>query len=456
MKYINILISILLIGVIIVTGYVLSLDKKLDKEVSIGTYLEGEDISGLSRPEVEKIVSNKVKTLNGQTVTLKLNQQQKTFKWSQLGIVYKEKDLVDKVFAEQDKKPLERVKMYFSRKVNPVEYTVEHFFEEEVFNSMFNESFPDIVRKPVNASLSIKGKEISIKGGDNGSVVNKQLLQERVIKANLSGETVVVIPLEDVEPETTVEDILDMGITKVIASYKTTFDPNYKGKVTNIGIASKEIEGIILAPGEIFDFNETTGRRTPDKGYVDATIFSGGKMIDDIGGGICQVSSTMYNAALYAGFEIVERHQHGLPVSYVPAGRDATLWYGSKNFRFKNTSGKHAYLQLDVGKNYLEVNIFGTKHVDQVLLESEILEKVSPPVREIKDPNLSVGDTEVVEKGAYGYKSVAYQIIKKDGKVVERKELSRDYYKPMERVIRVGTKKEPVESVEESNEVSEE
>lgn len=443
-KFLIVLILLLIIGGLAGGLY---FQNHLKEHVINGTTVEGEDISGLTKEELEKKVQLKVQELNSEVVTLSMNDQRKTFKWSQLGISYKEKDLVDKIFNDQKRQPVEQIKLYFERKTKAKEYTVEPYFDEKIFDKMFEESFPDIVKKPVNAKLSIKGKKITIEGGENGLVVDKSLLKERILEANINETQTVSVPLKDTEPEVTVLDIQNMGIKEVIASYKTNFDPGNRGKATNIKLSSSTIDGLILAPGEVFDFNKVVGPRTKAKGYQDATVFSNGQMVDDVGGGICQVSSTMYNSAIFADMDIVERHQHGLPVSYVPLGRDATLWYGSKNFRFKNTTNHHIYIQMEVGKGYLEVNIFGTKSNEDVYIESEMIEKIDPPVREIKDSSMFVGDTKVEKSGSYGYKSVAYKVTRKDGKVVKREKLSTDYYKPTEKIIRVGTK--PVENEQE-------
>lgn len=441
LKVLNIVVATLLVVVIAIAGFVLYMDDRLGDEVVTGTFLDSADISGLTKQEVSEMVKKQVQVKNGHTVTLKLNEQQKTFTWSQLGIVYKEKDLVNKIFEDQSGNALEKVKIYLTRKSTPKQYKIEQFFEEEVFAAMFEKSFPDIVSKPVDAKLKITGQSIQISGGTPGRTVNESLLKERILAANLEGSKTVSVPLTEVEPKVTKKDIEDMGISKIIASYETYYDPGAKGKTTNIGIASEDIDGAMLAPGEVFDFFEYVGRITAAQGYVDAPVYSGGQSIDDIGGGICQVSSTLYNAALLAGFEIVERHQHGLPVSYVPAGRDATLWYGSKNFRFKNTSGKHSYVQVVNKNGTLTINIFGTKHVGKVNVESQVTERIEPPVREIHDPTLNAGEVEVVKSGVSGYKSIAYRTIETNG-VTKRVELSRDHYKPMERVIRVGSKSE--------------
>lgn len=439
LKAFNAIVAILMTVVIILSGFVLYLDNRLSEEVVEGTFLDNRDISGMNRQELTDLVAKSVQIQNGNTVSLKLNDQQKAFTWSQLGIVYKERDLVDTIFNAQSGSALGKAKVYLDRKNTPHHYKVEQFFEESVFLNMFDKSFPDIVSKPVDASLKISGKNIQISGGTPGMKVNESLLQERILAANLEGLKTVVVPLTEVEPDVTKQDIVDMGISKVIASYETHYDPRAKGKSTNISIASKEIDGAMLAPNEIFDFFSYVGRVTAAQGYVDAPVYSGGQSIDDIGGGICQVSSTLYNTVLLAGFEIVERHQHGLPVSYVPAGRDATLWYGSKNFRFKNTSGKHAYVQVVMDNGSLTVSIFGTKNVGKVNVESQVTERIEPPVREILDSTLKKGEIEVVKSGVAGYKSIAYRTIETNG-TTKRVKLSSDHYKPMERVIRIGTK----------------
>ncbi len=123
-----------------------------------------------------------------------------------------------------------------------------------------------------------------------------------------------------------------------LSRYSTGIYDYTPGRLKNLEIACKAVEGYVIEPGAEFSFNEVVGPRTPEKGYMEATIFIGEEHEKQYGGGICQLSTTLYQAALAAGFEITERHEHSLPVDYIEDGMDATIYYGSLDFRFINTS----------------------------------------------------------------------------------------------------------------------
>ena len=145
--------------------------------------------------------------------------------------------------------------------------------------------------------------------------------------------------------------------SNVYSKYSTTFS-SPAGRTTNIKVACKYIDGTILKPGEIFSFNEIVGRRTPERGFKIATVYSGQETLEGYGGGVCQVSTTIFNAVLYANLQIVERCQHSMTVHYVPYGRDAAISWGSADFKFKNTTNSPIKISAKVYDNYkLEVKL---------------------------------------------------------------------------------------------------
>lgn len=148
-------------------------------------------------------------------------------------------------------------------------------------------------------------------------------------------------------------------VPQLVGQYRTYFDPELKNRTLNLKRASSAVDGTILAPGEIFSFNEIVGPRTPQNGYTKAVIFASGNESYDYGGGVCQVASTIYNAALEAGFVILERHRHSLPVSYVPSGKDATVAYGYKDLRFTNDAQQSITIRCLIDGNMLSVQFWG-------------------------------------------------------------------------------------------------
>lgn len=145
---------------------------------------------------------------------------------------------------------------------------------------------------------------------------------------------------------------------KKIASYVTYFDPGNKNRSKNLLLAVQALDGYRLNPGEVFSFNEIVGPRVPARGYLKAIVFVNKKKVEDFGGGVCQVSTTLYNVVLEAGLPVLERHPHSLPVSYVSKGRDATVSYGSADLKFRNNTESIVFIRAFIEKNKLIVELF--------------------------------------------------------------------------------------------------
>ena len=143
-----------------------------------------------------------------------------------------------------------------------------------------------------------------------------------------------------------------------ISSFSTIFNSGYRSRTTNLKLAAEILDGYKIEPGESFSFNGTVGPRRPERGFEKAIVFINKKQVEDYGGGVCQVSSTLYNAVLKAGLPILERHPHSLPVAYVPKGKDATVSYGAADFRFKNNTRYPIIIRTSVDKNTLTLELF--------------------------------------------------------------------------------------------------
>lgn len=181
-------------------------------------------------------------------------------------------------------------------------------------------------------------------------------------------------------------------------SFSTRFDASNKNRAKNIELAAETINGKVLSPGDKFSFNSVVGNTTAAKGYLLAGAYSAGELVENYGGGICQVSSTIYNAVLYANLEIVERYNHSAVVSYVDPGLDATISYGSRDFKFKNSRQYAIKINAKANNGILEVEIKGIKEDNEVEIElvSETKEIILTTTKYVYDSTLAPGQ-EVVQ-----------------------------------------------------------
>ena len=189
--------------------------------------------------------------------------------------------------------------------------------------------------------------------------------------------------------------------------------------------------------GETFSYNKALGARTAAAGYKNAKVYSNGEVVDGIGGGICQISSTLYNSILMANLEVVERRNHQFVTSYLPAGRDATVVYGMTDFKFKNTRQYPIRIVASAQNGIATVSIYGIKEETEYTFSFSTKTIASIPftTKYVNDNTLPVGKESVKQKGANGLKTETYITKMLNGKVISTKLLSRDTYDAMARII---------------------
>ena len=255
-------------------------------------------------------------------------------------------------------------------------------------------------------------------------------------------ERYVEIPVELVEPEVTTEDLKSKLFRDTLSSSTTKFNAGLKNRTTNVKLAASHINGTILNPGDVFSYNKTVGPRTYANGFLDATVFANGGAEDGVGGGICQVSSTLYVAALHADLKIVERKNHSLYVSYVPLGQDATVAYGAIDFRFENNTDYPIKIVAGTQGSSLTISLQGTKTQNKkVEIVTTTLSKNPFEVVYQDDPTLQPGETQVKNGGYPGYKTQSYRVVTIDGKEVSRTLENTSTYKRLDKVILQGPPK---------------
>ena len=251
------------------------------------------------------------------------------------------------------------------------------------------------------------------------------------------------IPLKITIPKKTISNLGEEAFPELLSTYTTRYDASNYNRSNNLSIAASKINGTVLMPGETFSYNKVVGARTIEAGYKEAGAYAGGGVVQSVGGGICQISSTVYNTALLANLEIVDRSNHQFETSYVAASRDATVSWGYLDFKFKNNRTYPIKITASAKNGVAKVSIYGIKEETEyeVVIQSRILSYIPYSVKYIEDGSLAQGKEVVEQSGHNGCKSEAYRILKLNGQVVSKTLLSRDTYDPMQRIVRRGTKK---------------
>jgi len=307
--------------------------------------------------------------------------------------------------------------------------------------------YKQIIRDPVDASTKVENNVVSVVPHIMGRDIDKSVLASIAAELEKTENTENILPVIFSKPKLLTEDVKAMLFKDTLATMYTQFytaTPNDANRGENIKLAVSKINGKILAPGEVFSFNDVVGPRTDAQGYKIAHVYSDGKIVDDVGGGICQVSTTLYNAVLFSDLDVQERTNHMFTVGYVPFGRDAAVSYGSVDFKFKNSSKWPIRIEGWVtSDNKIYFSLRGTSETPGKTIEVNpiIVKTLDVPVKYIDDPNIPEGQTEVIQEGMPGYVVDTYKIVKNGGKVVSETKIHTSVYNPLAKEIKRGVKK---------------
>lgn len=297
------------------------------------------------------------------------------------------------------------------------------------------------VGKPArDAGFSVSAGVVSIIPAEDGlqaDAADLALRLDTVLKG--SGERRAELTMQRVQPEITTEEAQSMGIVERISTFTTDYASTNKPRVNNIHILADALDGTLIPPGGTFSFNETIGERTAEKGYQEANAIVNGKLVPQLGGGICQVGTTIFNTVFFSGLPVVERKNHSQYISHYPTGRDATVSWGGPDFKFKNDTEHWVLIATGYTNSTVTISLYGTNPGYEVTYETGPWTNiVDPPVREVPDPTLPAGSRVVEEKGVSGRTVVVVRHVKKGG-VEIRTDTFKSVYKAAEEVVRVGT-----------------
>ena len=294
----------------------------------------------------------------------------------------------------------------------------------EVYKEVKNASY---TQNPFTITPEVEGVDFDVNAAKNMLLEDKEQY---------------TIDLVITKPQITTDQIGTEAFPDQLSTFKTTYDGGNVDRSTNLRLACKKINGKVILPGETFSYNKTLGPRTAAAGYKNAAIYSGGEVVDGLGGGICQISSTLYNAVLRANLEIVERRNHQFVTSYVEAGMDATVVYGSIDFKFKNTRKYPIKLIASAKNGVASVSIYGIKEEQEYTFSFKTIPVSTIPTstKYIEDDTLPAGTEKVKQKGANGKITETYMTKMLNGKVVSTTLLSKDTYDAMQKIVIKGTK----------------
>ncbi len=320
-------------------------------------------------------------------------------------------------------------------------------------NEVIDGIYLDTFKKPTDASIDFtpqKSQKFTVKSGQNGVEIDKELLKNDIITAlNLGYKTVKAKSIV-LKPNITSNEL--KSYTNLRSRFTTYYPNSTVERKHNISLASSFINGTVIDNNEEFSFNNAVGERSLNRGFKNAKIIVKGEFIEGVGGGVCQVSTTLYNAVILSGLKVSEKHPHSLQVSYVEPSFDAMVSYPVCDLKFINETGGKIFLAVYAEDNYITIEVYGKKQLERYERVSVITDTVNPLETEIiENEELFVGEKRVIQPSKQGVKSEGYLITYLNNTRIKTVKLRNDEYKSVRGKIEVGVK--PLTENDEYNEI---
>lgn len=321
--------------------------------------------------------------------------------------------------------------------------TLEPFIDPAAVNEVLVPAFGSGVGKAArDASFRTSGGSVAIVPAEEGTGPDVQSLASDLTKATKSesAEKTVELHVRAVEPDLTTQEAQAMGINQKISTFTTTYAAGNAPRVNNIHVLGDALDGTLIAPGATFSFNGTVGERTAAKGYQEAPAIVNGVLVPQLGGGICQVGTTLFNAVFFSGLPVVERRNHSVYISHYPTGRDATVSWGGPDLKFKNNTENWVLISVSYTAGSITIALWGTDPGYDVAYTTSPFTDVKPfTTTEVQDATLPTGTRIVETAGTNGMTCTVTRTVTKGGTVVST-DTFKSVYKMSPAVVRVGTK----------------
>ncbi len=429
--------------------------EKYDPDIIInGVYIGETDVSGMTAEEAQTAVTEASGKVSGGLIVFTLEdgrEARATLK--ELGLSVKDLEKITEQAADYGKKGslVECYKILkASEKGRQKRYPVRYQITEESAGEVLAARMNNILEAPENAAIIQKDGAAVIQGDVPGEALN---LKKTVAAVNdllgsgwdKKGGQVQAV-LEEAQAEIRTEDL--EGITDVLGSYSTSYAGSPEGRKKNIESGAAHLSGILLQPGEEVSASELTAPYTEENGYAPAPSYAGNEVVESMGGGICQVTTTLYNALLYAELEITERCEHSMMVSYVDPSRDAAIAEGVKDLKFKNNLEKPVYIGVSAEEGTLTFYVYGKEYRPSgrsVEYESETLETIEPENTAYVAVEESIGTMYTESEGTAGHTAQLWKIVTENGEETSREAVNYSYYLATDRVVAVGTASDDAE-----------
>ncbi len=413
--------------------------------IPAGVYVGAINLEGMTEDEAEQTVKEYVDAKLNQTVTMDVNGTQAETSAKELGMSWGNPDAVEEVLKNTEVKGnlIERYMKKKDLQQNPVVMELELDVDQEKISAFVTEKCGAALVEPQDAKIERIDGEFVITPSVTGVAIDMEAtgnaLKEALSADSTEGVSISAAVTEK-EPAIKTEDVETIG--DVLGTYTTSFSTSGWARSTNLQVGTAKINGRVLMPGEVLSGYECMSPFTTANGYKNAGAYENGRSVDSIGGGVCQIATTLYNACLYAELDIVQRQNHSMTVSYVDHSRDAAIAGTYKDIKVSNPYDTPIYVEGYTSGKKLTFTIYGKEtrpENREVKFESKTLQWISAgdPIEEV-DPTLQPGERVKVDSGHTGVRSELYKCVYVDGELKERTLLNKDNYSASKAIYRVG------------------
>ncbi len=423
-----------------------TVERDLSGNILQGIYVDDIDLSGKTYDEAVGTIRDRINKMSEAEITLNsIDGNSVSVTAGQLGLKWDDTNMVaEALYVGRSGNIVERYKQRKDLQHEKIVYPLELQFDKDIIRDIVAGQGELYNIEGKDATISKDDGDFRITPGTTGEKIDVNASVSRIMSAldgfNGSDMTMDMVVVED-RPKASVEDL--EKIHDIIGSYKTSFTTSSADRSGNVRNGTHLVDGTVLLPGESFSMYNTVSPFTEENGYFLAGSYLNGMVVESLGGGICQVSSTLYNAVLRAELQVDERHNHSMIVSYVDLSSDAAISGTSKDFKFTNNKNFPIYIEgITTSEKQVIFNIYGVEDRPEnrtVTYESEqISETVPEGEKIIADPSLPVGSIST-QSAHTGYVGKLWKVVTVDGKETERTEVNKSTYQPTPKTATVGT-----------------
>lgn len=390
--------------------YIAAVNQYLSAVVLPNTQIESIDVGGLSRKQLEYRNKEQIHCLMNKKVTFILEKTKRTYTYQKLGIMYDSSQAIHNLFEKQTENIWSGWFKHLTAKIGlrKINYTLQPKIDDNKLQEFITKEFTGIEKAPTNASVKISNTDSGIfytneKVGKKANII---LLKKDILDAINKGSDNIVVKYTNIHPNISIEDVKKINTKKTIAEFKTSLIGRSENVRENIERAANKLNGVIIPSNKEFSFNEVVGITDQAHGYKNAPVILNNKLVQAAGGGVCQVSSTLYNAVLLANLEIVYRINHSHQVGYVHVGLDATVADNGPDLKFKNNTDTPIYIQTILQNNQLILRLFGNPNDDIVSIYVKNIEQSDSKLRvntyrKVENKNKKVVKDELINTSTY-------------------------------------------------------